>query len=147
MWKMPDQHGSFDEGGYDIGHIIEHAVSKDDDVKNLQALCKTCHSVKTRRFMQEIRKKNNDQINKIDTIREYMNKKKSNKSKSEINPKKGLSLEETNRRAYEKMKKYYENDPGETPENIMEDAMEMLMITRLKYPELYYANTRYTKNY
>lgn len=43
--------GSFDESGYEIDHIVEHSVSGDDRLDNLQALCKMCHSVKTKRFM------------------------------------------------------------------------------------------------
>lgn len=42
--------GSFDESGYEIDHIFEHTKTQDDSDANLQALCKSCHSVKTRRF-------------------------------------------------------------------------------------------------
>jgi 5-methylcytosine-specific restriction endonuclease McrA len=42
--------GSFDESGYEIDHIIEYALSKDNSENNLQALCRSCHMVKTKRF-------------------------------------------------------------------------------------------------
>lgn len=52
LWKNKGKnHGSFDESGYDIDHINEFCISKDDNEDNLQALCKCCHSVKTKRFM------------------------------------------------------------------------------------------------
>lgn len=43
--------GNFDESGYDIDHIIEWSVTANDSLDNLQALCPTCHKVKTKRFM------------------------------------------------------------------------------------------------
>lgn len=52
LWeKQGDNQGCFDESGYDIDHIVEHALTYDDSIKNLQALCKSCHSVKTKRFL------------------------------------------------------------------------------------------------
>ena len=51
LWARKKDKGIFDESGYDIDHIVEHSKSRDDSIKNLQALCKNCHSVKTRRFM------------------------------------------------------------------------------------------------
>ena len=51
LWKIQDSNqGIFDESGYEIDHIIEHSVSKDDRDANLQALCVSCHKVKTKRF-------------------------------------------------------------------------------------------------
>ncbi len=44
--------GCFDESSYEIDHIVEHSVSHDDSDSNLQALCKSCHAVKTSRFMR-----------------------------------------------------------------------------------------------
>src|SRR5579864_7309235 len=44
--------GNFDESGYEIDHIVEHSISGNDDIENLQALCKMCHSTKTKRFMR-----------------------------------------------------------------------------------------------
>ena len=54
LWKCQDIciRGSFDESGYEIDHIVEHSVSGDDRECNLQALCKNCHIVKTKRFMR-----------------------------------------------------------------------------------------------
>lgn len=52
LWeKQGEYQGCFDESGYDIDHIVEHALTFDDSINNLQALCKSCHSVKTKRFM------------------------------------------------------------------------------------------------
>lgn len=44
--------GNFDESGYDIDHIEEFAVSNNNNISNLQALCKNCHAVKTKIFMR-----------------------------------------------------------------------------------------------
>lgn len=53
LWAKPGkEQGSFDEAGYEIDHIVEHSISKDDKIKNLQALCKMCHTVKTKRFLR-----------------------------------------------------------------------------------------------
>ena len=46
MWKLYD--GSFDKSGYQIDHIIEFSLSKNNDIDNLQPLCHCCHSVKTK---------------------------------------------------------------------------------------------------
>jgi hypothetical protein len=52
LWQKNDENkGSFDESGYEIDHIIEHSLTFNDDIENLQALCKMCHTVKTKRFM------------------------------------------------------------------------------------------------
>jgi HNH endonuclease/Zinc finger, C3HC4 type (RING finger) len=59
LWKIKGiKQGSFDESGYDIDHIIEHSITGDDSIENLQALCKMCHSTKTKRFLMK-----NDQSN------------------------------------------------------------------------------------
>src|ERR1044071_8411257 len=51
LWnKNGENKGSFDESGYEIDHIKEYSISKNDNIKNLQALCKMCHIVKTKRF-------------------------------------------------------------------------------------------------
>lgn len=52
LWKIDgNNRGSFDESGYHIDHIIEHCLTGDDSEGNLQALCKMCHDIKTKRFM------------------------------------------------------------------------------------------------
>src|SRR5579863_4123889 len=59
LWKIKGiNQGSFDESGYDIDHIVEHSITGDDSIENLQALCKMCHSTKTKRFLMK-----NDQSN------------------------------------------------------------------------------------
>lgn len=49
--KDVDNRGAFDESGYEIDHIIEFCISQDDSDTNLQALCISCHKVKSKRFM------------------------------------------------------------------------------------------------
>lgn len=48
LWKNND--GSFDEAGYEIDHIEEFCKNGNDDNSNLQALCISCHRVKTKLF-------------------------------------------------------------------------------------------------
>ncbi len=51
LWQINGENkGCFDRAGYEIDHVIEHCISKDDDMENLQALCIMCHSVKTKKF-------------------------------------------------------------------------------------------------
>ena len=50
LWDS-SREGTFDEAGYEIDHIKEHCVTGDDSPQNLQALCPSCHRVKTLRFM------------------------------------------------------------------------------------------------
>lgn len=65
LWKNGGN-GIFDELGYDIDHIIEFCISHNDDIDNLQALCKYCHLIKTKRFMKEFKKKKKDEFKRID---------------------------------------------------------------------------------
>ncbi len=55
MWRNKGD-GAFDESQYDIDHIEEFSINQNDDLNNLQALCKCCHAVKTRRFMMTKKK-------------------------------------------------------------------------------------------
>lgn len=67
QWKTNEDTitiGSFDESGYEIDHIIEFVKTGDDSENNLQALCKSCHSVKTKRFLMKFKK--NKPIRKVD---------------------------------------------------------------------------------
>ena len=64
MAKNDITKGCFDESGYEIDHIVEHSITNDDSLNNLQALCKMCHSVKTKRFMIN---DNSENINTITT--------------------------------------------------------------------------------
>ncbi len=50
LWSRKEDCGLFDESGYEIDHIIEHSKSHDDSESNLQALCVSCHRVKTKKF-------------------------------------------------------------------------------------------------
>lgn len=48
MWLTD---GSFDAAGYEIDHIVEVSIGGYNDISNLQALCPSCHSVKTKHFI------------------------------------------------------------------------------------------------
>jgi len=52
LWIGDD--GSFNELGYEIDHIVEFSISHNNDINNLQALCKICHKEKTRRFLKKL---------------------------------------------------------------------------------------------
>jgi hypothetical protein len=47
MWKSNG--GYFDESGFQIDHIVEVTHGGSNDITNLQVLCPSCHSVKTKR--------------------------------------------------------------------------------------------------
>lgn len=47
MWIYNE--GRFDESGYQIDHIIEVTHGGTNELTNLQVLCPSCHSVKTKR--------------------------------------------------------------------------------------------------
>lgn len=59
LWKNNDNNGSFDKSGYEIDHIIEFCISKDNSDENLQALCSMCHRMKTKLFMMSKPSKQN----------------------------------------------------------------------------------------
>lgn len=50
MWQNESLKGNFNESGYEIDHIIEFCITQDDSESNLQALCLSCHRIKTNRF-------------------------------------------------------------------------------------------------
>lgn len=54
--------GLFDESGYEIDHIIEFCIGGSDDITNLQALCTSCHTVKTKNFQIAYAQIKNDQL-------------------------------------------------------------------------------------
>lgn len=57
LWSSNNgKFGNFDESGYEIDHIIEHSITTNDCENNLQALCKSCHSVKTKKFLMGMKK-------------------------------------------------------------------------------------------
>ena len=47
MWQL--QSGYFDESGFQIDHIVEVKHGGTNEITNLQMLCPSCHSVKTKR--------------------------------------------------------------------------------------------------
>ena len=83
--------GIFDGPGYDIDHIVEHVVSGNDDMSNLQALCKSCHIMKTKAFMRSrTRAKNIDceqtiEKNSSDDVENAPDKNKSEDIESDDN--------------------------------------------------------------
>ena len=52
LWRNGGD-GSFDEAGYEIDHIIEKSIGGNNDESNLQALCQSCHKLKTKRFLND----------------------------------------------------------------------------------------------
>lgn len=53
LWEKDNHNkGSFDCSGFEIDHIDEFITSRNNSEENLQALCKSCHSVKTRKFRE-----------------------------------------------------------------------------------------------
>ena len=54
LWNKIEYPGNFDESGYEFDHIIELAISNDNSIDNFQALCKSCHTIKTKRFISKL---------------------------------------------------------------------------------------------
>lgn len=55
LWQraIDDNKGSFDQSGFELDHINELSISGDNSLENFQALCKSCHSVKTKKFLMK----------------------------------------------------------------------------------------------
>jgi len=53
LWNKNQCPGNFDESGFDFDHISELCNSIDNSLENFQALCKSCHSTKTKRFISK----------------------------------------------------------------------------------------------
>jgi 5-methylcytosine-specific restriction endonuclease McrA len=51
LWKCNG--GLFDESGKEIDHITEVSLGGNNELSNLQVLCPSCHSVKTKRCAQQ----------------------------------------------------------------------------------------------
>ncbi len=49
LWKY--ENGNFDNAGYQFDHIDEFCITKNNNENNIQALCPSCHSIKTKFFM------------------------------------------------------------------------------------------------
>lgn len=58
LWSNPKRLGAFGKEGYEIDHIIEFAEGGADSIENCQALCLSCHRVKTQQYTQAKRKRN-----------------------------------------------------------------------------------------
>src|SRR5689334_18358673 len=77
LWKHED--GTFDQTGYCIDHIIEYAITQNNDIKNLQALCSMCHQMKTKIFQ------NNNKITENKVLNNKLNRLLNNTFNSERN--------------------------------------------------------------
>jgi hypothetical protein len=51
MWRLNG--GNFDEAGFEIDHIVEVKHGGTNEIHNLQALCPSCHAVKTKRCSKQ----------------------------------------------------------------------------------------------
>lgn len=84
LWENKLRQGNFGEEGYQIDHIIEHSITKDDNESNLQALCLSCHSVKTKRFIikknDKPDKQNTSENKNVYEIDEIIDKRRKGKS-------------------------------------------------------------------
>ena len=49
LWKY--EFGFFDMAGYQFDHIDEYSKYGNNEINNIQALCPSCHCVKTRKFL------------------------------------------------------------------------------------------------
>jgi hypothetical protein len=81
LWAKKYNKGSFDKAGYAIDHIIEHSLTQDNSIENLQALCRSCHTVKTGNFnkkMSKTRKHNIIIKNNKEILNENFNHSKGN---------------------------------------------------------------------
>jgi len=67
MWAY--RNGQFDESGYEIDHIVEVKHGGTNELSNLQVLCPSCHSVKTKRCARQKWSFTSDEI---DSGRAYM---------------------------------------------------------------------------
>lgn len=65
LWDLKTRYGSFGEEGYEIDHIKEVSKGGSNELNNLQALCLSCHSVKTRRFVS-IKSENSEKSKKTE---------------------------------------------------------------------------------
>lgn len=78
LWHSKHK-GSFVNDDYEIDHIIEFAISQNNDISNLQALCTSCHKHKSKWFMKNIteisesvRYRGKDGVNDYDKINFYV---------------------------------------------------------------------------
>jgi hypothetical protein len=62
MWERKESPGSFDAGGCIIDHIIPWVQSRDDSLRNLQALCPACSAAKTKLDNDDTRAMKSDVI-------------------------------------------------------------------------------------
>lgn len=51
LWKY--ENGNFDEAGYEFDHIEEYCLTQNNSINNIQALCPSCHKVKTKIFIKQ----------------------------------------------------------------------------------------------
>jgi len=61
MWRLYG--GEFDQAGWHFDHIAELSLTQNSTINNLQALCPSCHAVKTKRFMENKRQFTSVELN------------------------------------------------------------------------------------
>lgn len=64
MWML--YAGDFDESGVQYDHIVEHSDGGTNQIENLQALCPSCHAVKTKRYVSQKKPKYLAKLNSVD---------------------------------------------------------------------------------
>ncbi len=78
LWKYSD--GSFDAAGPQFDHIDEFCKTLNNDINNIQALCPSCHVVKTKKFMNNKKLFTSTELNDGRAIMD-VEKQKTNKRK------------------------------------------------------------------
>jgi len=70
LWLIEGENkGCFDESNWEIDHIEEKSIGGTNDTNNLQALCSSCHSLKTKRFKSNGKNQNSQSnTNKFQTF-------------------------------------------------------------------------------
>ena len=82
LWICYD--GDFDQAGVQYDHIVEHSDGGANNINNLQALCPSCHAVKTKRYVSQKKPKYLAKLNSVDLHkgRAYMDIEDDNKISS-----------------------------------------------------------------
>jgi len=62
LWESKRLKGRFNEAGFQIDHVIEFSLTSDNNLNNLQALCPSCHTIKTKNFQNNLASERNSFI-------------------------------------------------------------------------------------
>ena len=112
LWRLDDLRGSFDASGYEIDHIEEFCINKNNEEKNLQALCHSCHAYKTRNF----------QMNKSNIISKKRSEYNSIKDSKDF--RKNLSENSEENSSEDSEENYVENSNEDSEESSRENSEE-----------------------